>query len=35
MPEAPVADPLTIEEAGQAVVARVSIKLFDDKTMKR
>jgi len=35
MPEAPVADPFTIEEAGQAVVARVSIKLFDDKTMKR
>ena len=35
MPEAPVVDPLTIEDAGQAVVARVSIKLFDDKTMKR
>jgi anti-anti-sigma factor len=35
MPEAPVADPVTIEESGQGVVARVSIKLFDDKTMKR
>jgi anti-anti-sigma factor len=35
MPEAPVADPVTIEDAGQAVVARVSIKLFDDRTMKR
>jgi anti-anti-sigma factor len=35
MPEAPVADPVAIETIGDnAVVARVNIKLFDDKTLK-
>jgi anti-anti-sigma factor len=35
MGETATVDPVAIETAGDAVVARVNLKLFDDKTLKR
>lgn len=34
MSESPTADPIAIETIGSAVIARVNLKLFDDKNIK-